>query len=89
MAEATQFTFDLKEAATALVKQQGLHEGLWMVAFEFTLGAGVVGPNPAEAMPSAFIQMQKLQLVKQPVPPPQPHLTVDAAEVNPAPQGKG
>jgi hypothetical protein len=46
MAEPTQFTFELKEVATALVKQQGLHEGLWMVSFEVGLVAGIIGQSP-------------------------------------------
>jgi hypothetical protein len=82
MAEPTQFTFDLKEVATALVKQQGLHEGLWMVAFEVGLVAGIIGPTPATSGPAALVQFNKVQLMRldQPL---HPHLTVDAAEVNP------
>ena len=85
MADATQFTFDLREVTTALIKQQGLHEGNWMAAFEFTLGAGLIGPTPAEAWPSALVQAKTVLLVRQTVPLSHPHLTVDAAEVNPAP----
>jgi hypothetical protein len=72
-----------------LVKQQGLHEGLWMVSFEVGLVAGIIGQTPATSMPAAFVQFNKLQLIRQDqVPPPHPHLTVDAAEVNP-PKAKG
>jgi hypothetical protein len=84
MAEPTQFSFDLKEVATALVKQQGLHEGHWLVTFELNLAAGIIGQTPATSMPAAFVQINRLQLVRQDqVPSPHPHLTVDAAEVNP------
>lgn len=84
MAEPTQFTFDLKEVATALIKQQDLHEGVWFAAFEFGLAAGMIGPTPDDARPAAFVQLLKVQLVKQTqLPSPHPHLTVDAAEVNP------
>jgi hypothetical protein len=84
MAEATQFSFDFREVATAMIKQQGLHEGLWMVAFEVNFVAGVLGTTPPTSMPSVLVQMTKLQLIRQDqVPPPNPHLTVDAAEVNP------
>jgi hypothetical protein len=86
MAEATQFTFDLREVATALIKQQGIHEGAWFAAFEFGLVAGIIGPTPDEAKPSALLQVQKVQLVRQlQLPSPHPRLTVDATEVNPAP----
>jgi hypothetical protein len=87
MAEPTQFSFDLKEAATALIKQQGLHEGHWMLALEFSLGAGIIGATPENVTPGAIVQVQKLQLIRQnALPPPHPHLTVDAAQVNPAPK---
>ena len=85
MADPTQFTFNLKEATTALIKQQGLHEGNWMIALEFGLAAGLIGPTPTDAWPSALVQCKAVLLVRQGVPAPQPHLTVDAAEVNPAP----
>jgi hypothetical protein len=84
MAEATQFSFDLREVATALIKQQGLHEGLWTLGFEFTFLAGIMGPTPSNSTPSVLVQMSKLQLIRQDqLPPPNPHLTVDAAEANP------
>jgi hypothetical protein len=86
MAEVTQFTFDLRELTTALIKQQGLHEGLWLIAFEFGMGAGIIGPTPEDARPTGFFQVVKVQLVKQTqIPVPHPQLTVNAAEVNPAP----
>jgi hypothetical protein len=85
MAEATQYTFDFREVATAMIKQQGLHEGLWMVAFEVNFSAGIIGQTPPTSMPGFLVQLTKLQLLRQDqIPPPNPHLTVDAAEVNPA-----
>jgi len=84
MAEPTQFTFDLQEVATALIKQQGIHEGAWLAAFEFGLGAGIIGSSPDDARPAAVLQLLKVQLVRQTqVPLPHPQLTVDAAAVNP------
>jgi hypothetical protein len=83
MAEPTQYTFDLKEATAALIKQQGLHEGLWMISFEIVLGAGQFGPNPAEAKPSAFMQINKVQLLRQSAGTPEAERAVDAAVVNP------
>jgi hypothetical protein len=88
MAEPTQFSFDLKELTTALIKQQGLHEGAWLAGFDFGFGAGMIGSTPDEARPAAFVQLLKVNLVKQTLPPPHPHLTVDAAEVNPRPTGR-
>ena len=85
MAEPTQYAFDLKEVAAALIKQQGLHEGVWMVAFEFNLGAGMISASPGEPRPGALIQVNKIQLTRQGEPNAIPHLSVDAAEVNPLP----
>jgi hypothetical protein len=85
MAEPTQFTFDLKEVAIALIKQQGIHDGLWTVGFEFNMAAGIIGAVNMPAMPATLIQLMKVQLVKQDQrPAPNPHITVDASEVNPA-----
>ena len=84
MAEPSQYSFDLKEVTIALIKQQGLHEGAWMVALEFHLGAGMVSTSPGEPKPGALIQVNKVQLIRQSDPSSVPHLTVDAAEVNPA-----
>jgi hypothetical protein len=85
MAEPTVYSFDLKELAIALIKQQGLHEGTWMAALEFNLGAGMISTSPGEVRPGALIQVNKIQLIRQNDPASAPHLTVDASEVNPAP----
>jgi hypothetical protein len=82
MAEPTQYAFDLREAATALIKHQGIHEGIWMIAVEFTLSAGLIGPSSAEVRPSAIAQVNKLMLTQAPEAVP---LAVNAAEVNPVP----
>jgi hypothetical protein len=86
MATPTQYSIDLNEAAVALIKEQGIHEGLWTLAFEFTLGAGQFGPTPAEAKPGAFMQINKLQLIRQSEGAPEAANAIDAAVVNPAPK---
>jgi len=83
MAEVETYGFDLKEVATALIKQQGIHDGLWIVAFEFNLGAGLVGPTKEDVRPSAFVQINKISLVRQNEILGAPNLIVNAAEVNP------
>jgi len=87
MAEPVQFAFDLREATTALLKHQGIHEGLWMVGFEFAFAAGIIGGQAGELKPGAIVQIIKVQLVKQTEQPegsPLTPLIVNAAEVNPA-----
>lgn len=86
MAEPTQFTFDLREATEALIKQQGLHTGLWMLAIEFAFTAGVLGHtgNVVDAKPSGIVQIAKLQLVQAGETNKELPFVVDAAKVNPA-----
>jgi hypothetical protein len=83
MATPTQYTFDLTEATKALIKEQGIHEGKWVIAFEFTFGAGVFGATPADVAPGGFMQIRRALLSQAGEPPPPAHLIVDAAEVNP------
>lgn len=80
MAEVAQLTFTHKEVVTALLKQQGIHEGIWQLIVNFSLGAAFVGPNdgelnPAAVVPVSHIGIQKTDRVT--------NLSVDAAEVNP------
>jgi antitoxin HicB len=86
MAEVDTYGFDLKEVTTALIKQQGLHEGLWMVAFDFNLGAGMAGATKEEVRPMAFVQINKISLVRQSEIASGHNLVINAAEVNPAPK---
>jgi hypothetical protein len=39
------YNFELREATIALLKQQGIHEGRWLLSFEFQFGAGMMGPG--------------------------------------------
>ena len=85
MAEPTQFTFSIAEAAEALIKKQGIHEGKWILAIEFNVSIGVIGSGPTEARPGAMMLANTIQLMKAPDPATAPpHLIVDAAIVNPS-----
>ncbi len=83
MPEVQQFTFSYKEIATALIKQQGIHEGLWGLYVEFVITAGNVSttPNSNDVLPAAIIPIQRLGLQRFDA---ENNLTVDAAVVNPA-----
>jgi hypothetical protein len=81
MTEGKPMAFDLRELATALIRQRGLHEGKWVVGFEFNMaGINIGGEN--EEKPAAVVQINKALLL-----PFAGHLpkwmAVDAAEVNP------
>ena len=86
MAEPTQFSFDYKELAEILVKQQGIHKGLWYVYYKFGIQASNMSFQssedfvPTAVVPILEVGIQKTDKVT--------NLSVDAAQVNPAPKTK-
>ena len=84
MAEPGSYNFELREVITALIKQQGLHEGLWVFGVEFQFAVGTFGPTPADARPGVILQIGKVTLARKEAATPD-ELAVDAAVVNPAP----
>lgn len=80
MADIAAYSFDYKEVAEALVKKQGLHEGIWQLAFEFGFAALAAGPTLQELKPTAIISLAKVMINKVEN---ENNLTVDAAKVNP------
>lgn len=80
MPETSQYIFSFKEIVTALVKAQGLHEGIWGLFVNFGLNAQNIGPNENELRPAAMIPILSLGLQKFEK---ETNLSVDAAKVNP------
>ena len=70
----------LRELAVLLVKDAGLHEGLFDVSFEIQTVIGSFGLSPAESLPGALIGVKSVGILSAPRPTPN---TVDASEVNP------
>jgi hypothetical protein len=85
MAEVDRYLFDFKELAEAFIKKLDLHEGLWGVSIEFGLAATNIptGPDGKTITPAAISLVQKIGIQRFPE---ANNLTVDAAEVNPAPK---
>lgn len=87
MAEPKSYIFEYKEVAEALVKQQGLHDGIWGLYFEFGLQAANINIPPSQDMesmiPAAIVPLMKIGLQKFEK---LNQLAVDAAEVNPLPR---
>lgn len=84
MPETRQVAFSHKEVAAALVKEAGLHEGIWAVSIEFGLQAGNVGSTKepgSDVLPAAIIPVISIGLHKADK---ETALSVDAAVVNPA-----
>lgn len=81
MPEPTQLKFTHKEVATALIKANGIHEGIWGVLVNFGLRGMNVGGSVDDLQPSAIVPvlsigLQQFDKIN--------NLSVDAAEVNPA-----
>lgn len=81
MAEATTYQFSHKEVVEALIKQQGLHDGIWSLTVEFGFGVANTGPGPDELNPTAIIPVSKLGIIKSKA---LTNLSVDASVINPA-----
>jgi hypothetical protein len=84
MPETKQLNFDLKEVAAALIKEEGIREGRWMLGFEFGFGAGnfATGPTATDTKPGAFAQIKAVVLVRQEEGAPDLPFVIDAAEVH-------
>lgn len=88
MAEANQYTFSFKEIVEALIKKQGIHEGLWGIYIEFGFSASNINTDPVgkHLVPGAVNIVQRIGIQQFPEPS---NLTVDAAEVNPKVNASG
>ena len=80
MAEPTQITFNYKEVVEALVKQYGLHEGIWGLWVRFGIKAANIGETDTEIKPAAIIPLLELGLQKFEK---ENNISVDASKVNP------
>lgn len=82
MAEPSQIIFTYKEVAEALVKQQGLHDGIWGLFFKFGIQGANMGPNDTDLKPTVVVPILEVGLQKFDK---ENNLSVDAAKVNPQP----
>jgi len=80
MPETSQIVFSHKEVVELMLKQQGIHEGIWGLFVKFSLGASNVGPTQSEVLPAAIVAVTEigLQRFEQ-----ETNISVDAAKVNP------
>lgn len=87
MAEATQIMFSHQEVVTALLKQHGVHEGLWQLTALFGFQAiniahGASGqPGAGELVPAAVVPLLQVGIRRVDE---LNNLSVDASTVNPA-----
>lgn len=85
MNKPTPERLSLKEVTAILVRHYGHHEGLFDLGLEVKFGVGLVGPTEAETYPGAIFGVGAMFL--NPTEKKTPH-TVDAAEINPAPNAR-
>jgi hypothetical protein len=90
MGEPEIINFGYKEITEALVKHQGIHEGLWSLNIQFGLQTTTINVKVEEdeskeevLVPGVIIPLLKMGIKKHDKPNP---FTVDAAEVNPSPK---
>ena len=82
MAEPIQIAFTHKEVVEALLKRQGIHEGLWGICVRFGIKGANVGASDSDLMPAAIVPVLQIGLQKVQK---ETNLSVDAAKVNPSP----
>lgn len=80
MAEVKTYTFAHKEVVEALIKRQGLREGIWQLYVEFGLAAANINQGgEGGLLPAAIVPILKIGLNKVEK---ESELTVDAAKIN-------
>lgn len=73
-------TFKHDEVVTALLKAQGIHEGLWQLYVRFTLRGTNIGPSNTELLPAGIVAIQEIGITRVAE---LTNLAVDAAKANP------
>ncbi len=80
MAEIKTITLTHKEVVEALIKHQGLHEGIWQLYVEFGIAATNVSTGEDQISPAAIVPVKTIGLHKAEQENP---LSADASKVNP------
>lgn len=80
MPETSQIVFSHREIVELMLKQQGIHEGIWGLFIKFALNASNVGPSQNELIPAAIVGVIEMGLQKFEQ---ESNIALDAAKVNP------
>jgi len=80
MPEQTQIRFSHKEVVTALLKAQGIHDGIWGLFINFGIRGMNVGASDDNLQPTALIPVLNIGLQRTDK---VNNLSVDAAVANP------
>lgn len=80
MPEVSQIMYKVRELTTMLLRDNGIHDGHWMLSTTFQFNAGNAGPTEDDIYPSAIVSVSAVGIQRVPQPT---QFTVDAAKVNP------
>lgn len=80
MTEIQTITLSHRELVEALIKNQGIHSGIWQLYVEFGIAAGNISTGPDELSPSAIVPIKKIGLHRVDKENP---LALDASKINP------
>jgi len=82
MAEISQISYTKKDLLILLLKNQGVHEGHWVLGVKFRFTAMNIGqlPDGSDASPASVAAIETIHIERVPEPLP---FSVNAAEVNP------
>ena len=88
MAQAAQYNFSLRELTEALLRAQNIKEGKWVAGFELGLGVasiplGGAAPNPKnlDLRPTAFMQINGVNISRYIEGTPETITVVDAGNL--------
>jgi len=71
------------ELATLLIKELGIHEGIWSVAAELQFGAMTIDTDDQSMYPTGLVSIKAIGLAPATK---ENNIAVDAARVNPKPK---
>lgn len=80
MPEPSMVLFSFQELAEMMVKQQGIHDGLWGIYVRFGIGAANAADATGLFSPTALVPVKEIGLQRFEE---ASNLTVDASKVNP------
>lgn len=76
MATPAKYVYDFKEVTEALLRKEGISDGLWNIYIEFGIAAANMGPTPQDIRPAAIVPIMKIGIVQT---IDRSNLTVDAS----------
>jgi len=79
MGDVNQYIFTPRAVVEALIKMQGLREGIWGLYMEFGVVSTTAGPTKEQQVPAAVVPVVKLGLQRMAA---ENNLAVDAATIN-------